>query len=96
MGLISTLILCALLGWLAQGWKGRSGVGWFFFALGVWFMSAFVVFLSAELHAPDLWDTPGGVGAFWIMSNLIGGGISALIIAALRSLKNRPNRVETA
>jgi heme/copper-type cytochrome/quinol oxidase subunit 3 len=89
MGLLFTIIVCILIGWTAQSWKGRTGAGWFLISVLLMFGVMFLLFVSVEMHKPGLLDTDSGMIALWLMTNFIGGGIMLVVVATLPSKKSK-------
>jgi hypothetical protein len=87
MGFIAALVVCVLIGWMAQSWKGRTGVVWSVITAVLMFGIMFISFTSSEMHNPGLMEKDSGIMALWLVTILIGGGIMAVVVATLPSKK---------
>jgi hypothetical protein len=87
MILLVTLVVCVLIGWLAQSWKGRTGALWFVISAIVLFGIMFLLFVSVQMHNPDLLNKESGIIAWTLMTNVIGGAIMLLVVATLPKRK---------
>jgi len=87
MIIISTLVFCILIGWLAQSWKGRTGVAWFLISLIFTYAIGVFTFYAAETTNPGLLDTTSGKIGSMITAYLTSGVIMLIVIATLPNKK---------
>jgi hypothetical protein len=92
MGLIATIGMCVLIGWLAQSWKGRTGAAWFLISAILMGCLFFLSIISLEMHNPELLHKSSGKFAMWLLVNAVGGGIMFLVVATLPN--KRRNRAD--
>ena len=85
MFFISIFIVAVGIGAMAQMWKGRTGAAWWLFAILAQ-LGAGALMTLATRDSPRL-DEPEMRAAIIIMSVLMGGGLSLIIVATLPKRK---------
>jgi uncharacterized membrane protein YeaQ/YmgE (transglycosylase-associated protein family) len=87
MSLLMMVITAAMVGWMAQRWKGRTAAGWAVLALilivAVWLF----VYFAVAIGNPKRYDQDETWYALALIASCIGGILMIIVVATLSERK---------
>lgn len=91
MTFLMMVVVAALIGWLAQRWKGRTGALWGFVSLLIMIPTWVVIYFSTAMFSPELYAREEG---WYALGILVSGGIGLIMSLVVATLPKKSKGIK--